>query len=145
MEELRVGDQTIRFDREATAAVYASIEVAGTQECGCLYCQNFAAQRGSIYPPFFVELLQRLGIDPDKEAEVFEYGAPPRDGCYLYGGWFLLVGELLVAGERLTIRPEVPEFSYCFGAGQPRDERFSSQLAVEFTTRIPWVLPERLE
>lgn len=144
MEELTVGDQTIRFDRDATIAVYASIETSGLQACGCLYCRNFAAQRDSVYPSSFLELLQRLGVDPAKETEAFEYG-PISDWRHIYGGWFHLVGELLVPGERFATAQEAPEFSWWFRLGAPRDERFSPQISVEFIKTIPWVLPECLE
>ena len=141
MDEIIVGDQTILFDRDATVAIYSSTETGGLLGCGCLSCQNFAVQRGSIYPPSFVAMLERLGIDPSKEGEAFEYG-PTSDGRHLYGGWFYLIGELLVPGERSTTGREAPEFSYWFVKRAPTDKRFSPQLAVEFMTTIPWVLPE---
>jgi len=93
MTEMRVGDQTIRYDREATAAAYENIER------GCASCKNFAAQRNLAYPSSFLAILQQLGIDAAKEGEAFECG-PVEDGCRLYGGWFHFVGELVIAGER---------------------------------------------
>jgi len=41
MTEMRVGDQTIRYDRDATASVYRTLERGSTEECGCIFCQNF--------------------------------------------------------------------------------------------------------
>jgi hypothetical protein len=72
MTELRVGDQTIRFDREATASVYTTVDRGGAEECGCVFCKNFAAQRTLVYPDSFSAVLHQLGIDPDKEGEVYE-------------------------------------------------------------------------
>ena len=45
MTEMRVGDQTIRYDRDATASVYRTLERGSTEECGCIFCKNFMAQR----------------------------------------------------------------------------------------------------
>ena len=99
MTEMRVGDQIIRYDRDATAAVYGTLEHGDAEECGCTFCKNFAVQRELIYPPSFRALLEQLGVDPNKEGEIFECG-PVKDGCHLYGGWFHFVGEMVTAGER---------------------------------------------
>jgi hypothetical protein len=68
MTEMRVGDQTIRYDRDATAAVYGTLEHGDAEECGCTFCKNFAVQRELIYPASFRALLEQLGVDPNKEA-----------------------------------------------------------------------------
>lgn len=70
-----------------------SLEHGFAEECGCIFCKNFAAQRNLVYPASFRTLLEQLGIDPNKEGEAFEYG-PVKDGCHLYGGWFHFVGQL---------------------------------------------------
>jgi hypothetical protein len=80
MTEMRVGDQTIRYDRDATAAVYRTLEHGFAEGCGCIFCKNFAAQRNLIYPDSFRALLDQLGIDPNKEGEAFECG-PVRTGA----------------------------------------------------------------
>ena len=143
MTELRIGDQTIRHDRAATAAVYASLKQGFAEECGCLFCKNFAAQRSLVYPASFRALLEQLGIDPNKEGEAFEYG-PVEDGCHLYGGWFYFVGELVTAGERNCSAPDSHYFDYFFTTAHPSAQAFQggSMLAVEFTTHIRWVLVE---
>ena len=92
MTEMRVGDQTIRYDRDATAAVYRTLEHGFAEGCGCIFCKNFAAQRNLIYPDSFRALLDQLGIDPNKEGEAFECG-PVEDGCHLYGGGSILWGK----------------------------------------------------
>ena len=52
--ELHLGQQRIRFDREATAALYRdTITVAGAESCTCISCKNFAAQRANVYPEEF--------------------------------------------------------------------------------------------
>jgi hypothetical protein len=89
-------------------------------------------------------LLESLGIDPTKEAEVYELGALPDDRR-LYGGFYHLVGRLLHAPEGDGSRPIGEEFSGYFtrnlhlvppGFPQPT-------LQLEFSGPIPWVLAER--
>jgi hypothetical protein len=63
--DMRVGDQTIRYDRDRTAAAYRSLERGFAEKCGCLFCKNFAAQRNLVYPDSFRALLEQLGIDPN--------------------------------------------------------------------------------
>ena len=96
--EMQVGDQEIRHDRDRTQLVYSGIEKGDADECGCIYCRNFAAQRESAYPESFKRLLDQLGIDPAKEGEVYEAG-PAEGGRFTYGGWFYFVGEMIEAGR----------------------------------------------
>ena len=77
MTEMQVGDQTVRCDREATLAIYASLRAGWAEDCGCVGCKNLMVQRDVIYPVAFVELLKRLGIDPNEEGEAVAYGRKP--------------------------------------------------------------------
>ncbi len=143
MTEMRIGDRTIRYDRDATAAVYACLEGGFAEACGCIFCKNFAAQRDVVYPESFRALLEQLGIDPNKEGEAFECG-PVEDGCRLYGGWFYFVGEMVAAGERNCNAPEAHYFEFFFTRSHPKAEAFRDGpiLALEFSTHVKWVLPE---
>jgi hypothetical protein len=67
--EKQLGDQTIRYDREATAAIYGSMKNGWAEDCGCVGCRNLVAQRDVVYPAPFRELLNQLGIDSNKESE----------------------------------------------------------------------------
>jgi hypothetical protein len=71
MTEMQIGDQAIRYDRDATVAAYQTPEQGFAEKCGCIFCKNFAAQRAVVYLISFRTLLEQLGIDPSKEAEVF--------------------------------------------------------------------------
>lgn len=143
MAEMRIGDQTIVCDREATAAVYASLDGGYAEKCGCVFCRNFAAQRDVVYPASFRAVLEQLGIDPNKEGEAFEYG-PVEDGCHLYGGWFYLVGELPAAGERNVEASDSHHFDFFFTRSHPKATAFGGGpvLGLEFTAHVRWVLPE---
>lgn len=143
MTELRIGDQTIRYDRQATAAVYETIEFGCPEKCACGFCRNFAGQRDLAYPASFKALLKQLGIDPNKEGEVYEEG-PVEDGFHLYGGWLYLIGELDVAGDSCSVAPDCESFSFWFPRHLPGSVPFRNGpvLAVEFSTLVRWVLPQ---
>ena len=146
MDDLQTGDQTIRFDREQTRRTYLAIAQGDAERCRCASCLNFAAQRDSAYPESFRSFLDRLGIDPDKEGEVYECG--PEDELYIYGGWFYLAGEIVVRGERLVEDPATG-FRCWFGDARrlpkPPADFGEKVIALEFITRIPWVLSPRPE
>ncbi len=39
MTEMQLGDQTIRYDRDATAAVYSNLKDGFAERCGCIFCK----------------------------------------------------------------------------------------------------------
>jgi hypothetical protein len=156
MVELRLGDQLIRYDHDATATAYAQLQQGWAEKCGCAGCRNFIATRARAFPDAFRTFLVDLGIDPNKEGEAVHYG-PVEDKMHFYGGWFYLVGELIEDGERLTTIPLPGSpfpvqllpgpgegFQYWFASRFARPPAvFGSRVAaLEFSTRIPWVLDE---
>jgi hypothetical protein len=143
--ELCVGRQKIRFNREATIALYRdALTVPGADQCSCISCKNFAAQRSTVYPEEFLRLLKELGADPLKEWEAFDYDfvLGSRQN-HLYGGWFLFSGELI---EGVDERPaqEQQTFAHWFTTSFPACtlQEDIKLCAVEFLTHVPWVLPE---
>jgi hypothetical protein len=139
MDDIQFGDQTVRFDRALTVVAYRTISGGDAERCGCSYCLNFAAQRSSAYPEEFRSILQRIGIDPEKEGEVYEYG---RDGDRsIYGGWFYFAGEVAQAGERNST---LNSFEFWFVNARhlpkPSEDFGENVAAVEFITRLPWTL-----
>jgi len=78
MDELRLGDQLVRHDRDATLAVYPQLQQGWAEKCGCAGCRNFIAAREQAFPDVFRTFLPELGIDPNKEGEAIHYG--PVDG-----------------------------------------------------------------
>ena len=144
---LRIGGQLVGFDYEATQKLYATnLRKAGADECGCCYCKNFAAQRDTAYPSQFRDLLSRIGADPTKELEAFDYDFGVEKSTALYGGWFVFVGEIL---EGKGWRPPTIEeqFSYWFTNSFPTGglPTFGKIVAVEFITEIPWVIADPRE
>jgi hypothetical protein len=145
-KELYVGQQKILFDREATVALYRqTIMIPGADQCSCIPCKNFAAQRERLFPEEFHLFLRELGVDPLKEWEAFDYNFDPKTPRknLLYGGWFLFAGEL-VEGLDKRPKPEQKLFAYWFTSSFPTG-RLPTGLklcAIEFLAEIPWVLPE---
>src|SRR6266851_1577213 len=94
------------------------MEHGGAERCGCIFCRNFAVQRNLVYPASFRALLEQLGIDPNKEGEVFECG-PAEDGCRVYGGWFYFRGEMVTAGQRISNTTDSHQFAHFLTATCP--------------------------
>jgi hypothetical protein len=140
MIELHIGDQLVRFDRDATVSAYSQIPQGEADSCPCSGCRNFRLLRSTAYPDTFRALLSTLGIDPNKECEAVHYG--PRAGHHFYGGWFHFVGQLVETGERLVQLDN--EFRYFArrSFGRPPAAFGQTVAAVEFTTLLPWVLKE---
>jgi hypothetical protein len=143
MTEMQVGDQVIRYDPVATAAIYASLKNGWAEDCGCVGCRNLMVQRDVIYPASFRDLLSQLGIDPNKESEAVADG-PLKNGLHHYGGWFFFVGEMVTAGERLSTASDSPYFKYHFTRVGPCPKEFRAvqELSIEFEAHFKWVLEE---
>src|SRR5580658_10462436 len=143
MTQIQFGDQTIRHDRERTKAAYSAMERGDAERCGCTYCRNFATQRDVAYPQAFRLLLDQLGIDFVKEGEVYECG-PVADTLRAYGGWFYCAGELTAPGERLTDAHSGFQYWVTTAAQLPTPPATfgRSVLAVQFFTKLPWVIAE---
>jgi len=141
MAELRIGDQLIRVDREATVACYSAIRQGDADRCGCQGCRNFAIQRNAIYPQGFRDLLNQMGIDLAKEGEAVHEG--PKDNSHFYSGWFYFVGEIVDRGESCVSLDE--HFKYFARTALPPKAFGKMTAAVEFSTVLPWLLPERYD
>ncbi|MGN6519872.1 MAG: hypothetical protein ACTHK2_10665 [Dokdonella sp.] len=92
------GEWEFTADREATLAAYARAPEGGSASCNCSGCRNFVAARNSVYPPAFLSFLQSLGIDSQKDGEVY-HNARLSPRCHDYGGWFHFVGTLNKTGD----------------------------------------------
>jgi hypothetical protein len=83
----------IECDVSGTREAYAKIERGGPEECDCNTCNNFAAARQYAYPQEARSLLEQLGIDINKEAEVY-HKCKLESGLHNYGGWFHFIGSI---------------------------------------------------
>lgn len=138
---------------EATRRAYAQIEKGGPEEGGCKTCQNFIAARHQAYPPEVRVLLEQLGIDHTKEAEVY-HNCRLQPGLHGYGGWFHFVG--FVDGS--DAKRQIAENTFTFDL-EPINGRFAigftthvalvpkafgdqPVIQVEFEAKIPWIIKD---
>jgi hypothetical protein len=87
------GQWTYTADRDATILAYGRTERGGADTCDCAGCRNFRVARAGSFPAGFLALLDKLGIDPRKDAEVYR-NARLAPGRHCYGGWYHFVGTL---------------------------------------------------
>ena len=141
-EELQIGSQTVRFNREKTVALYQErFVVGGADSCSCASCKNLALHRDKIYPEEFLQLLERLGADRLKEWEAFDYDPFEKPDTHLCGGWFIFCGEI-IKGQDQHLQGTGRNFRYCFTSSFPNgtlptDKKFC---AVKFVVDVPWVI-----
>ena len=97
MKTIGFGLWTVTFDRKATTAAHTAMKSGGAEECRCGDCANFARQKPAPYPKEFLDLLNALGIDPQREIEVYNQYCIYEGEFLDYAGWFYFVGH--VEGE----------------------------------------------
>ena len=141
-KQIRVGEQAVAFDRDATVALYADAipESDDDEAVDCLLWEDFAAQRRSLYPKEFLGLLNELGADPLKDVGAFIFECEPEDFSPC-GGYFVFAGEIV---EGADWRPERKPraFTFWFTRHFPhRGLPLNVELcAIEFRAEIPSVV-----
>ena len=139
-----------KVDPETTSAAYTSSKAHGAEECSCAYCRNLVAQRAIEYPRELRGFLNSVGVDPFKEAEVWEAG-PLEEGYTYNAGWWHFVGEVEIEGEtpiRLGTESSgrARDWEIIFLPGQASLKLATLPVAplvqVEFSVKLPWVLDE---
>jgi hypothetical protein len=152
VESIHFGRWQLSCDPESTRKAYAAVSMGGPEECGCEPCLNFAAARDQIYVPQLVALLEKLGISPHREVEIYHM-ARLKSGRHLYGGWYHFVGSIISGADAAKQvaeniwQPDLEETSEYFSLGFSSRlglvrEPFAGLLLVqlEFTAKVPWVL-----
>ena len=142
IDSLHLGFWRADFDRDATLRAHAAMPT-DRRTCQCLTCKNYMAQKPTPFPSDFLDLLSRLGIDPNKEIEVYEMQPDDPQGIEYYG-WFYFVGDVVAdAGSPNPANgPIVTEFSYHLAPGPAYAVAQFGDLPVsrvEFQClRLPW-------
>jgi hypothetical protein len=146
MEFVSVGEWRVRCDPDATRRAYERVGVGAPEACGCLDCRNFAAARDRAYPAEVLTLLDRLGINPSREAEVYFTGET-ESGLRLYGVWFHFVGSVVRGSDTdSALVLELGEHFKMYFTNhvtlvqEPLGGHEVAQL--EFWATVPWVLDE---
>ncbi len=146
MEQLDLEGWIVKFDAERTRLAYAASD-HGAHDCSCWYCRNFIAARDSAYSTPFLELLERLGVERHKEAEVYELGPASAPKTRLYAGWYHFVGEVTVdpgTETKLAEKDETQWYVHFTQRGDlaPQSFRGLKLVQVGFRVELPWVLTE---
>jgi len=154
METVQFARWTVSCDPELTRTAYTAVTVGGPEGCRCDPCRNFAARRKDTYPPQALELFERLGIEPTREAEIYHL-ARLESGRHLYGGWFHFVGAILDGRDAArqvsekTWQPDLEPVSDGFDLGftsktalVPKPFAGLPVVQVEFLAQVPWILQE---
>ena len=142
--ELIFGGWRYTVDREATILAYGRAERGGVDTCECAYCRNFRLARQHLFPEKFLRLLDQLGIDPLKDAEVY-HNARLAPGRHDYGGWYHFVGTLDEIGDFPVVQLGDGFTAWVCRASAPRLASFRDGQAVqlEFNAEaVPWLLDE---
>jgi hypothetical protein len=131
-------------DREATTLAYGRAERGGADTCDCADCRNFRVARTRAFPAEFLSLLDQLGIDPCKDAEVY-HNARLAPGRHDYGGWYHFIGTLHQTGEFPPVDLGGGFTVWMCGPAAPRLPSLEGVPAVqvEFHAQaVPWLLDE---
>jgi hypothetical protein len=138
------GQWRYTVDHDATALAYSQVDVGGVDSCDCAPCRNFRLAREQVFPPKFLALLQQLGIDPHKDAEVYHNGRT-ASGLHDCGGWFHFVGTLDETGDFPPVSYGDDFTSWMSGAAAPRLSSLNDLPAVQLefhAIAVPWLLDE---
>jgi hypothetical protein len=145
MDKIDYREWIFDCDVEATQQAYESILVGGLEGCSCSGCRNFLEQRKSVFPQEVVNLFGELGINYERDAEIY-HTARMESGLHLYGGWFHFIGSIsqqpdgpAKVGEHFTIDFLVDRALAA--------KSFENQplVQVEITAEVPWVLKDEKE
>ena len=143
MEFAKLGKVSVEVDAEQTRKIYSKIEMGGSEECDCAYCRNYRVQLPSALPNEVMEFLEQCGINPYKDAEVYEMGET-IPGYHCYGGEYYFISR--VAPEIDT--DELPngfQFTITLPSSLEPEEfrKVPGARCFSFVySKLPWVLDE---
>lgn len=144
-EVLSVGAWVIEVDREATHVAYR--QKHRMDVCACAYCKNFVAAclAQVAYSSTSLAFFERLGIAPEKGAEVCSLSANQEKTHVFYGGFYHCVGRLVKRPEEATFTVIDDPFKVLFTERILLVSRDFPQPVVqmEWMSSIPWVLDEK--
>jgi hypothetical protein len=83
----------VTYDYKATYSLYSDVEGGEADRCDCAYCQKFRNLREEAYPRNVRSIFDRMGIDYQKESDVYQINEV-EDRKHLYGGSFVFFGSV---------------------------------------------------
>ena len=133
---------TLDHDAATTRRVYADVGPGGADTCICSMCRNWRAIRDDVLPTEFLELLETLGVDYLKDAEVVHFYRR-EDGLHSYSGWYHAIGVIVSATRHWGTEFDGVDVGIAVSDGT--DLAYEELLAyplvrVSFSGYFPWVL-----
>ncbi len=121
--------------------------ISGPEMCVCDQCKNFVQGREQIYPKRLMTMLDRLGIDYQKETELCYFNRV-KPGWHFYKGWFHFVGQIQEApddaGDGIHMRvPDRESFAWSFRDKHDLVPKAFGQhpvVQLEWLAIVPWLL-----
>jgi hypothetical protein len=138
------GEWKYTADRDATIAAYSQAKRGGADNCDCDGCRNFRIARSHVFPEKFLQLLDQLGIDPFKDAEVYRNGRL-EPGRHDYGGWYHFIGTLDKTGDFPVVQLGDTFTARMRHASSPRLASLKDTPVVQLefhSEAVPWLLDE---
>ena len=140
MTRVHYRDWVFDCDVEGTRKAYEEIPAGGVDTCDCSGCRNFLAQRESAFPKEVLTLFSQLGINYERDAEIYHV-CRLDSGMHSYGGWFHFMGSIAeqpngpaTISEHFTI-----DFMVNNALAAKAFEKHKL-VQVEITAELPWVL-----
>ncbi len=141
MGRLELPGWRIEYDPDTTRAAYATLQAGGAEACGCDPCRNWVLTRDRLVPQELKELLGRLGVPLDRDAEVYHI-ARLESGLHLYAGWYHFVGRVLTGeldgAESIAFGP-FKVFFHSHPALLPEAFAGLPVVQLEFEAELPWL------
>ena len=151
---IELAHSKIEYDAQATRQAYARRDRGSPEECGCLDCRNFAAARPQVYSEQALYLFAKLGINADRESEIYHNGRL-SSSLHSYGGWFHFVGKFLPGASNQQDKNEnIHTFEFVSLSEYfqiavtshvvlvPEAFKGLPLLQLEFLAEVPWVIDE---
>jgi len=139
VKQAEIAGWLVSVDTERTRTTYESIAKGGWEICGCAGCRNFGAVVRRGLPPEVLAFFRGAGIDPLKDAEVYELGKT-SSGMRAYGGEYYFWGKVEKASGELSSKPKF-RISFASPGALVRPEfRAKGAVRLLFDTALPWVL-----
>lgn len=145
MQTMKWNYWKITYDAKANNNAYNSVDIGDPERCGCEYCLNYVQARANVYPEAFLELLNAVGVDYRKEAEVYHF-ATVSEGIELYGGVFHFIGSVELEDNFEGGVPEVVMDGENFKCSMINGRSLSHPafegkdlVEIEFTVKVPWL------
>ena len=137
---IELGDYVLEVDPERTERTYREIQKGGAESCSCSGCKNYLAALPESLPKEVILFFSKAGIDPKKDAEVYEQGEV-SPGIRSYGGEYYLWGAITSEPKREQVLNN--NFRFAFMKPSPlAQKQFRSEgaLCFYFHAELPWVL-----